>query len=126
MNKSAKIRLVPFAAISADEEFINANVGIRVSHPIAISRIMRFPMLPKHRLEFELLAAAVERANVLDVAVFLVLSHCIFALEGLLALFQWAKNLQICNSIQFQMCTERMEGLKFLNSSLSKVWNKSK
>ena len=88
------MRKLPFATICAHKKSVDSHVRIRIGHPIAVSWVMGFPMFSQYRLEFELLAAAFEGANILDVSIFFVLAHQCFALKRLLAFFHRAKDLK--------------------------------
>ena len=90
--------ILPFPAISAYKESIYGHVRIRICHPIAVCRIMRFPMLPQNRLEFELFSTALKCADILDVTILLVFTHLGLIFERHLALFEWAKDLKKMHS----------------------------
>lgn len=98
---SDSMRKLPFATICAHKKSVDSHVRIRIGHPIAVSWVMGFPMFSQYRLEFELLAAAFEGANILDVSIFFVLAHQCFALKRLLAFFHWAKDLKRQKKILF-------------------------
>ena len=88
--------ILPFPAISAYEESIYGHIRIRICHPIAVCRIMRFPMLPQNRLKFELFSTALKCADILDVTILLVFTHLGLIFERHLALFERAKDLKKC------------------------------